>query len=669
MEKILLFELTLAAVIAILIAYFFYAYKAKKKNYILLSLRALGLFLIALLFINPSFNKKSYTLQKPTLAVFVDNSASINYLKRSGAVKNALQTFQSNKALNTKYTIDYYQFGESLTNLDSLTFDVSNTKITTVLDYLSKTNKTNTKAVLITDGNQTQGDDYISNKINTPIIPLVVGDTMHYTDLKIGLVNTNKYSYIKNRFPVEIFTNYSGNKTVQTQLNVYHKGKLLASENLHFSNDKKSHKTTFQLASKYKGLQTFTLKLKPFTDEKNTKNNTKQFAVSIIDNKRKIALVSATVHPDVALFKRSIEANEQLEVTIKKPSDKIDVNAYQLLILYQPNRKFEVLFSGIKKYHKNYFIISGAHTDWQFLNAKQAVFSKKPSALKETIFASEQAGFDAFQFQNIAFETFPPLLTNYGKVSINAENKTILNQKINDVVTNYPMLTLVNTDGQKQALWDGEGMWKWRLAHFKAKQNFNDFDTFMVDMIQYLSSNKEIDRLAITYDKSYFQHDNINIVANFVDENYAFDANKTLILKLISKTTKQAKTYQFLLDNQQYKLTIDGLAAGDYSFTVLVSGTSFKKIGQFTVLDFDIEKQFATANYTKLSQLANQTNSKPFLLSETAKLLTKLENEKHKPIQKETVVKTALIDWKWLLPLLFLVFSLEWFIRKYTGLV
>ena len=669
MEQGLVLKLALAAVIAIVIAYFFYAHKSKKRNYILFSLRALGLFLIALLFINPSIDKKSYTLQKPALAVFVDNSTSIHYLKQDSAVRKSVQAFQNNKALNKKYTIDYYQFGESLSNLDSLAFDAPNTKISTVLAYLSKTNPTNTKAILITDGNQTQGDDYISNKINTPIIPLVVGDTTHYADLKIDLVNTNKYSYIKNKFPVEVFTNYSGDKAIQSQLNVYHKGKLLASENLHFSANKKAHKTTFQLESKYKGLQTFTLKLRPFSGEKNMKNNTKQFAVSIIDNKRKIALVSATVHPDLALFKRSIESNEQLEVSIKKPSDKIDINAYQLLILYQPNRQFETLFSAINKQHKNYFIVSGTHTDWQFLNAKQTVFSKKPSALKETIFASEQAGFDAFQFKNITFENFPPLITSYGKVSINAVNKTILNQKINAIVTDYPMLSLVNVNGQKQALWDGEGMWKWRLAHFKAKQNFNDFDAFMVNMTQYLSSNKQIARLAISYDKSYFQNDNIRITANFVDENYTFDPSKTLILKLLNKVTKKAKTYQFLLDEQQYKLSIDGLESGDYSFTTIVSGTSFKKYGQFTVLDFDIEKQFATANYTKLNQLANQSSTQPFLLAETAQLLTKLENENHKPIQKETVVKTVLIDWKWLLPLLLLVFALEWFIRKYVGLV
>jgi hypothetical protein len=43
----------------------------------------------------------------------------------------------------------------------------------------------------------------------------------------------------------------------------------------------------------------------------NTYNNSKNFAVEVIDQKTKIALVTAINHPDVAALKRSIESNAQ----------------------------------------------------------------------------------------------------------------------------------------------------------------------------------------------------------------------------------------------------------------------------------------------------------------------------------------------------------------------
>jgi hypothetical protein len=51
-----------------------------------------------------------------------------------------------------------------------------------------------------------------------------------------------------------------------------------------------------------------------------TYNNSKNFAVEVIDQKTKIALVTAINHPDVAALKRSIESNAQRTQTIVKPN-------------------------------------------------------------------------------------------------------------------------------------------------------------------------------------------------------------------------------------------------------------------------------------------------------------------------------------------------------------
>jgi hypothetical protein len=658
----------LIAAVALAMAVFLYAFKTAKKVYGLMILRALSLFLIGLLLLNPTFNKKTYQVIKPSLAVFVDNSKSIDYLNKKDEIKSFVATIQEDKALNEAYTIDYYAFANELKIMDSLSFDGSQTKINDLIDFTAKTYTNNAKALLISDGNQTIGSDYSFLKSKTPIIPIVVGDTTSHPDLYIDQVNVNKYSYIKNKFPVEVFTNYTGNKVVNTSLQIYHKRKLLASKVLHFTADKTNFHTTFTVEGKQKGLQSYALKIKPLVNEKNTRNNTKKFAIDIIDNKRKIVIISSINHPDIAALKRSIQSNEQLEITIKKPRDKINWNNYQLAILYQPNTSFKNVFEQIKKQQKNYFVLTGLETNWQFLNHNQEYFNKKPSGLKEQVFPSKNRGFDVFQFKNIEFDKFSPLATRFGAISVKGNQQVILKENIRTIATDYPLLTMLTANGVKAAILDGEGIWHWRMEHFKAKQNFTTYDTFWVNLVQYLSSNKKIERLAITYEKTHYQNDKIVIDANFVDENYEFDASKTLVLKLRNTATKKTKTYQFVLDNAQYKVAVDGLNPGNYSFSVIVLGTNFKKYGRLTVLDFDIEKQFTRANYQALSHLAKPDT--PYLLINATDALAALKKDKQlKPIQQETITKTALVDWKWLLPIILMLFALEWFIRKYRGMI
>jgi hypothetical protein len=88
------------------------------------------------------------------------------------------------------------------------------------------------------------------------------------------------------------------------------------------------------------------------------------------------------------------------------------------------------------------------------------------------------------------------------------------------------------------------------------------------------------------------------------------------------------------------------------------------------VLDFDIEKQFVNPDYVKLNQLATQTNGKTFLANQVEELIKSLiTNDNYKPIQKEMIKKTPIIDWIWLLVLIALSLAAEWFIRKYNGLL
>ena len=134
--------------------------------------------------------------------------------------------------------------------------------------------------------------------------------------------------------------------------------------------------------------------------------------------------------------------------------------------------------------------------------------------------------------------------------------------------------------------------------------------------------------------------------------------------------TKQTKNYDLLKGNNSYKVNLDGLKAGPYAFTVKELNSKTTYSSSFEILDFDIEKQFVNPDVEKLTQLATQTQGKAYFSDQIEVLIkTLLENEEYKAIEKNSVTKTPLIDWIWLLVLISILLAIEWFVRKYNGLL
>ena len=101
--------------------------------------------------------------------------------------------------------------------------------------------------------------------------------------------------------------------------------------------------------------------------------------------------------------------------------------------------------------------------------------------------------------------------------------------------------------------------------------------------------------------------DALEISAQFFNKNYEFDEKARLTISVTNKNTKQNKRYDLLRTNNAFKVNLDGLSAGQYTFSVKELNSNSTYNGYFEILDFDIEKQFVNPDLQKLTQLANQT--------------------------------------------------------------
>jgi predicted double-glycine peptidase len=667
--------LLLSVIIAAGLSFYQYLYKVKNQSklyWFLAFLRFVSLFSIFLLLINPIVSRKITEIKKAPLPIVVDNSKSISELKATKEASELYQKIIENKAITEKYDVQLFSFDDEFNSLEQLDFKGNQSHIDGVAKNLKQLYRnTNYPVVLFTDGNQTMGNDYVfSFQENTSILPVVLGDTTTVFDLKINQINVNKYAFLKNKFPVEVFLQYNGNQTISTTFAIQNGNQTIHKQTVSFSKDKRAQSISVLLNADKVGIAKYKAVISSNIKEKNTVNNTKNFAVEVIDQRSEIALISAINHPDLGVLKRSIETNQQRKVSILKPDEVKSLQNYNILVLYQPTASFKAIFEQNKAAQINTFVITGTATDFNFLNQVQSDLLFKMSAQKEDYLATYESNFNLFSQANIGFENFPPLEHNFGTISIKSNVNSLLSARIRNVQLPNPLLTFTENGSKRNAYLLGENIWKWRLENNLNKKSFEDFDLFTDKIIQFLVTNASKKNLNVTYESFYNSGENIEITTEYFNKNYEFDDKAQLTIQVVNSKTKATKKYDLLKATNSYKVNLDGLEAGNYSFKVTEKQSNSSFSGSFEVLDFEIEKQFVNPDRNRLEQLATNTNGKVYYPNQIENLIKSLvENDNYIPVQKATIKKSPLIDWIWLLILAIIALATEWFVRKYNGLL
>ena len=666
----------LAAIVALALVLFQYYYKNKRKGklqIILSFLRFLAIFGTLLLIINPKFTKNEYTLEKTNLVLLVDNSSSMTSEDKAKVISDLSSLKNKMESSSESFNILNYRFGAELSNSDSLGFTEKSTNISKALAGLNEIfTGTNTAVLLFTDGNQTIGEDYefYGKRQKFPIYPVVLGDTTKYDDISISQINANRYAFLKNKFPLEVFISYDGKEEVSSELQVFVDDKLVYKEKISLSNISNTKIVNTQIEASTVGIKNIKVIVPPLPNEKNTANNEKLLALEVLDEKSNVAIISTVQHPDIGALKKAIESNEQRLVSIYRPdTDLSKLQEVDVYILYQPDASFDKVYKQIQLRKSNSFTILGTYTDLNFINRIQNNYLVETGYPVQEFFASPNAAFSKFDISEFSVEGFPPLVSDAGPVNVLGIGEPLLKVRIKGVDMDQPLLTTAEEDTAKHAILVGENIWKWRVQNYRNDQTFEDFDAFLGKLILYLSTSKGKNRFVLDYSSIYNNSSETKIKATYFDEAFVFDSNASINIKVESKSTNTSVEVPMLLKDGYYEADLSNLPPGKYDFAATVTKGNLSRSGSFSILDFDAEKQFSSSNYAKLNRLAKNTGGKLYFPDQMDSLVKALETDpKFVPVQKSKQNVVPLIDFKFLLGIIIAALSLEWFIRKYNGL-
>jgi hypothetical protein len=652
-------------------------------KYILSALRAIAVFIIALLLISPLVRSVNYQQQKPLILIAQDNSQSISAFHPArfnpGAFVDELGKLK--QLLGDGYEVHEFNFGRDLGNGLSKSFNGKQTNIAAVLHQLNDryVNQNIGALVLATDGVYNQGSDpqYEARNFKTNIYTIALGDTVPKRDLLIGNVNYNKTAFLGNDFEVEVLAEAWQSKGETMHLTVTEDGRSVNTQLIPVDNDAFKKVLTLKLNADRKGIHKFNINIAPVKNELSTQNNTETIYVEVLDAKQKILLLYDGPHPDISVIRQSIESNKNYELKASLMSDigTLKMSDYSLVILYQPSaNSFNILKGLVEKSKTPLWYMLGAQADITNFNLQQKLTHISAARLEmQEVFAQPVPDFSSFTLSDSTIQKIsrmPPLLAPFGTYTASAPNSIAFKQKIGTVATSYPLLLFGDENGRRLGVLTSEGLWRWQLAEYQAYGNHHALEELFSQSVQYLTANANRQRFRAYPSKNIFDEGE-NVLLNAELYNDALELTNTPDVKIELKNADN-KNYSFLFtrNGQSYQLDAGTLPVGEYTYsaTTKLGNRLFTAAGQLTVKPLNLEIRQSAADHQLLKNIAKQSGGEMLQASQINHLADLIrKNENVKTLVYENKHYSDMIDVKWIFILIVLLLGTEWFLRKREG--
>ncbi|MGC6428740.1 MAG: hypothetical protein ACON4Y_05480 [Flavobacteriales bacterium] len=634
----------------------------KRVSSVLFLLRFLTIFILCFLLLKPFLNFEVTQEEKPIVVFAVDNSESMIRGKDSLFLKNELskkiEQFRDNNI--DQFDIQSYTFGSNSKKSDQFDFRNKRTDISQLISEINDrySNRNLSAFILVSDGLYNQGlnPNYQPFLSKAPFYTVGVGDTVKEKDVSINYLFHNDLAFKGNTFPLNVNVKSSFYKGRKTKVNILNKDKLIDSKEILINSDEQLQTISFLIKADEVGLQEYKVIIESFSDEKNTLNNQTKAYIDVLESKQKILLLTEITHPDISAISKALSNNQNIDLSIKNKSDfDGDFSAYNLLIAYQTNlENIEIPTWHFVGQNSN-----SSSIPWLNYRTNQNIEEVSPSL----------ESFSLFEL-NSDWKTWvkklPPLYIS--QADYVTQSQTLLSQTIKGIEFDEPILSFNNLNGMRQAVFIGEGLWRWRINEFKFRKNHNLFDELINKSVQYLvlSDDKRLFRLKAK--KKIFENEPFDVSLDFYNSNYELITDVEVSFKLIDDQ-KNEFDYNFDITNSSYELQIDQLPIGDYEYiaSAIRNNEQFNAKGKLKVTPLQLEQFDEQHKHEVLVELSQNNNGTFFYLNEINSVFDQLNTMDKKSVLYTKTNLNELINSKWISIFLFVFLSLEWIIRKFNN--
>jgi hypothetical protein len=665
--------------------YRFNGFGADRKhwNWPLAVCRALSIFFICFLLLQPYVKQTSIEEQLPTVIMAQDISQSIDEHFKDSIQKasyfNRLDQLKTD--LKTKYEVDFLSFGEDVMMGEQILFSEKATNIGKLFDFVDQSYAGQPVAAMVmaSDGLYNQGVSpvYKIESVAFPLHTIALGDTTQKKDVYIQKVNHNRLGYLGDQLRILVDLGAFNCKGEKTTLQITHKGKTVYQNRLDVTEKVFFRTVDLPIELTESGLQRYDIRLSTLEGEKTADNNSRSIFIEVIDTRQQLMILAAAPHPDLGALKRAIESNDNYDVEIQYLKNEIpSLDSVDMMILHQipsPNALSSEIIKRIMKRKVPHVVVVGSQTDIATLNnLYESIEIDKKGSMINQVEAGISEQFSTFKltesFRSLV-KMAPPLNALFAEYTMTGNHSVLLHQVISGIPTGFPLLAFAENQ-QKIGFVLGTGIWKWRIVDFVSQENHDVFDEFINQVVQYISTKEDKKRFRTYLSKTSFtENEDVTIYAELYNPSYELVNSPDVSLSLIDELGN-AFNYQMNKEDDTYRLDVKGLTEGVYSYRAQVeyAGQQFTSKGEFSVEKVQLEALNTTADLALLYTLGQQTNGQLFFDDQLDSLRNVLNNTgEYQTVLHESESTMPLIHYKILFLLILLLLSIEWFFRRYHG--
>lgn len=710
----------LLIVASILLSYFYYrrtnpAIELRKK-FFLGGIRFLALLLLFFFIAEPVMNFISNRIIRPKIAVVVDNSSSMK-LKWANVDKLA----QIRSALNnsgllnfSKYPVEFFKFDASVQlydkfNPDSLKFEGEETNLSAPLRRIFdlKASENIQAIVLITDGIYNSGENpvYTAERMGIPIYTIGIGDSIPPKDILVSSITTNEVGFVDKPQPVKVNIKSFGYENQTLSVELYDGQNLVGEQKIEFKRGVEDYSTLFEYTPKVEGFTKLIAKVQSLPEEFTKDNNQQTQIVKVVKSKKKYIILSGYPNPDISYIKSLISQEVGSEVVTfiqkfgaefyePKPTRKDFEEAQIIILLGYPiaSSSTQLLDWTREEWSKgkSVLFIPQLETDFKKLKPYEEIlpFNFVSNTNREYSFV---ANFDPNQSGNPLLNIvpgednlkilnqLPPLFRTELFVRPKPESEILATIKVNNVEMREPFVLLSTFQNRKSAAILGYGLYRWRLLGNSLRELIGDKSAdvdfgseFITKLLQWLTVTEEMAKVRIKPTKSkYLQTERVVFNGQIYDESL----NPVDNAKVVVKINKGKEVFEVQLPQVSsglYSADLGNFAEGDYSYTAeaFLGNKSLGKVnGKFTVEKSNLELVDFRSRFEFLRYISKTSGGKFFFWNE----MERFKNEISNLVLEERVVSRRKETNLWnsfpLLIVSIVLFAIEWFVRRKSGLL
>ena len=707
------------AAAAVAVAVSFFAYRttvppvSRKKRYLLISLRSLGLALLILTLCQPVLNIAHRSTIRPAVAVLVDNSLSMSLTDGAGDREKQLRGIVAGdalKQLSSSAQVSLFTFSPSLheTAKDSFRLNGSTTDIASAFHSLREKSLPGLKAILLlSDGDYNTGENPLDEggKTGIPVFCAGIGDSTEQRDISVQKVLTNSIAYVQSSVPVDAVIKVSGFENRQLPVSLLEEGKQIAQQIVTLppssAEGTAEYPVHFTFTPAEAGTKKYTVRVQPQDGEVTKNNNAKSVFVKVLKNKTRVAVVAGAPNADVSAVVQSLRSDPNIETTVAVqqptgqfgghslaqaaglssaecvvlvgfPTEQTSSAAMQALTSGVTEREIPVLFIGsrtidIPRLKELEPVLPFTSTTDKI--EERTVFPSVPTEQQYNILtqSSEGASFD--------WSKLPPIYSSVGTFKAKPEAVVLATVKLQGVALNAPLIASRSVPHSKSFAVLGYGVWRWRLLASASPETEFFFDPWLSHVVRWLVTREENKQLKVEPLKEIFsQGEPVEFVGQAYNANYEPVNNADIHVEITAMPSRQRfETILRPLDNGRYDGEVESLPESDYSFTAAAKaggGDLGTSEGRFSVGEQSIEFSDTKMNKPLLQQIAAITGGEYADGKEFDRLVRDLAaRPSMKPEEEVTSSESELWNLPSLLSVIVALFGTEWLIRKRSGML